>query len=60
MKGDMDDECNRTVCKNKGAVWFNHSTKKFYCSECAWIINDANKKEAMRIFGHELCTLVPK
>jgi hypothetical protein len=57
MKGDIKDECNRTSCSNKDARWYNHSTRKYYCSECAFLINKHNP-EALSIYGHELCTIV--
>lgn len=57
-KGDLNDECNRTDCKNLKAVFYNHSTKKHYCPKCAKKINTYNHNDAMRSFGHELCTLV--
>jgi hypothetical protein len=56
-KGEWGGECNRTVCKEPLAVWYNHSTRKYYCQRCAGLINDANRKDAQEMFGHELCTL---
>jgi hypothetical protein len=56
-KGDKGGECNRTVCKNTEAEYYNHSTRMYYCAECAVLINDANKADAIRLYGHELCTL---
>jgi len=58
MKGDLNDECNRTVCKEVPAFYYNHSTCKYYCRACAHLINDANRVDAMRLYGHELCTPV--
>ncbi len=57
-KGDYNQECNRTACSNKRAVFFNHSTRQHYCASCAKLINDMNHADAMRLYGHELCTLV--
>jgi hypothetical protein len=56
-KGDKGGECNRTHCKNPHAEFYNHSTRMYYCAECAVLLNDANRTDAIRIFGHELCTL---
>lgn len=56
-KGDKGGECNRTHCKNPDADFYNHSTRMYYCAECAVLLNDANRADAMRIYGHELCTL---
>ncbi len=58
MKGEYLQICNRTVCNNPLANFFNHSTKKYYCIECAMKINDANRHDAIRMFGHDLCTIV--
>lgn len=57
MKGDYLQECYRTVCDKKPAQYFNHSTEKYYCKACAMLINDANREDAKRLFGHDLCTL---
>ena len=56
-KGEMNGKCNRTVCDNKEAKYFNHSTRKYYCTPCAKLINLHNQADAMRIYGHDLCTL---
>jgi hypothetical protein len=57
QKGDFLGQCYRMVCKNEPAEWYNHSTRKYYCHRCAFLINDANYKEAREMFGHDLCTL---
>lgn len=57
QKGQLLGECYRTACKNKVAIYYNHSTKEHYCASCAHLINDYNP-EAKQIYGHELCTLV--
>ncbi len=58
MKGQYKGNCNRTDCQKQGAIWYNHSTRKHYCEECANLINYHNHADAMTMFGHELCTLV--
>ena len=55
MKGDYCQECNRIVCKNTGAKYYNLSTKKYYCQRCAEVINYETKPFAMKIFGKLLC-----
>jgi hypothetical protein len=55
MKGEYNQECNRTACNNSEAVYYNYSTLKYYCPHCAFLINEANRKDAMKMFGHELC-----
>jgi hypothetical protein len=57
-KGKFNQECNRTACNKKGAVFYNHSTRMFYCPACAMLINEMNHSDAIRLYGHELCTLV--
>lgn len=58
MKGGYNQECYRSICNNNKAVFFNHSTKQYYCTKCAREINDVNHFDAQRMFGHELCTFV--
>ena len=59
-KGDLGGECYRNACKNSNARWFNHSTQMHYCSQCADNLNndEYNKRDAMRLYGHDLCTFV--
>ena len=52
LKGVAGGNCNRSSCQAPGAVYFNRSTRKFYCRQCAATINEAN--------GEELCTLDPE
>ena len=63
MKGEHNQECNVTSCqKPNSAVWFNHSTRKYYCPSCARKLNDDvfNARDAQKMFGHKLCTLEEK
>jgi hypothetical protein len=60
IKGEYNEECYRTDCKKSPAIFYNHSTKMHYCTECAVLINRHNYADAMRLYGHELCTLVNK
>ncbi len=57
-KGDLNGECYRTACSNKWARYFNHSTEKHYCIQCARLINDVNRKDAIAMYGHDLCIFV--
>jgi hypothetical protein len=56
LKGIKGGNCNRTACQLPNAVWYNHSTQKYYCHSCADDINQWNHKDALELFGHELCT----
>lgn len=58
-KGQFNGKCNITSCqKPNSATWYNHSTRKYYCPSCANRLNndEFNKRDAMRMFGHDLCT----
>jgi hypothetical protein len=57
LKGVEFGNCNRTSCQSRGAIWYNHSTQAYYCTPCARNINELNRMEAMRLYGHDLCTL---
>lgn len=57
-KGEENGRCNRTACDTtKGVIWFNHSTRKWYCAKCARDLNHYNQGDAHKLFGHELCTI---
>lgn len=43
MKGDYNDECNRTACSNGRATYYNSATHKHYCPSCANAINHWSK-----------------
>ena len=55
LKGKWRGNCERTSCQKPDAVWYNYSTKKFYCKSCAKAINLANHDDSMKLYGHELC-----
>lgn len=53
--GEYDGTCNRqSSCNNSHATWFNNSTRKYYCRECAYLINQANP-EWLREYGEKIC-----
>ncbi len=59
MKGEKNGNCNITSCQSTENVeWFNHSTRKYYCENCAIRLNNDpyNFKDAQRLFGHNLLT----
>lgn len=56
QKGDRGGECNRTVCENENAQWFNHSTRAWYCEDCARQLNEYRPEDAQRLYSHALCT----
>lgn len=58
-KGDFEGTCNITACSTGlPATWYNHSTRKYYCESCASRLNvdEFNRRDAQRMFGHDLCT----
>lgn len=60
-KGDLMGRCNLTRCTSgQPATWYNHGSLKHYCKACAQMLNadEFNKRDAMRMFDHDLCTEV--
>lgn len=57
-KGKYVGSCNRSACLRPGANWYNHGSYAYYCARCAHELNEDpfNKREAMQLFGHDLCT----
>lgn len=35
LKGVENGNCNRTVCQQPQATWYNESTRAYYCRGCA-------------------------
>ena len=58
-KGDFGQECNRTACNCKPALFYNHSTRKYYCGTCAFEINKWATEFRIKT-GHQLCVKVDK
>lgn len=48
--------CNRRACRSPGAEWYNHSTRAYYCTGCASVMNSLHREEARRLYSHDLCT----
>ena len=40
LKGVEGGNCNRSACQMPGADYYNLSTQKYYCRECAYDIQD--------------------
>lgn len=42
-KGTKEGACARKACTISGneVVWYNSSTRAYYCGQCAWKINRA-------------------
>lgn len=60
-KGKLNGKCNMSSCRTgKKATWYNHGSLKHYCVSCAMRLNadEFNKRDAMRLFSHDLCTEV--
>jgi hypothetical protein len=53
FKGVSGGLCNRIACLKPGAVFYNSSTRAYYCPECAAKINYWSRKDD----GIDLCTL---
>ena len=55
-RGVVNGVCNRTTCASEdNIVFFNHSTRKYYCVSCAMTLNDVNRKDAHKLYQHDLC-----
>jgi hypothetical protein len=39
-KGAFGGECHRASCRHGGADWYNKSSGKYYCDECARAFNE--------------------
>lgn len=52
--GEFQGLCNRTACREPGATFYNHATKKYYCGKCAGMINEVNPESITRK-GVPLC-----
>jgi hypothetical protein len=58
-KGQYLGLCNMSSCKTlEPATWYNHGSYAYYCTMCANRLNndEYNKRDALRLFGHALCT----
>lgn len=57
-KGKFGGHCNMSSCLAPGADWYNHGSNAYYCEDCAHMLNNDqfNKRDAMAMFGHDLCT----
>lgn len=54
--GVFGGACYRRACRKSPATWFNKSTEKYYCHECAMILNDVNDTtDARRLNMVPLC-----
>ncbi|MES0445024.1 MAG: hypothetical protein ABUJ92_00625 [Desulfobacterales bacterium] len=63
MKGKKNGLCNISICLSPlGVVWYNHGSMAYYCEICANRLNKDpfNKRVAMDMFGHDLCTREPE
>lgn len=56
-KGLLGGACNRSACLSVPALFYNHSTRKYYCTYCALELNRVNR-DAIELFGHDLCLMV--
>lgn len=59
-KGEFKGSCNRSACQQPGALWYNFGTQRYYCEACARLINEANRADSIRLFGHAFCLPRPK
>lgn len=58
-KGIKGGSCNVTACQApNSAMYYNKSTRKYYCKACADAINRANMFDCYQLYGtYHLCQL---
>lgn len=39
-KGKEGGSCNRSLCQDSPAVWYNHGSYAWYCADCKHTLND--------------------
>lgn len=54
-KGTYNNLCARSACNNSNSLYFNYSTEKYYCKECAERINKLCRVDAIQVYGHDIC-----
>jgi hypothetical protein len=61
LKGLKGGWCNVTACQKPGANYYNKSTQKYYCEDCAREINwPGGHADCMELYGTPyLCELEP-
>lgn len=58
-KGKYNGVCNLSSCTSgRPADYYNHGSRAYYCKGCAIRLSadPYNKADALRLFGHDLCT----
>ncbi len=51
-KGKKGGKCNVTACQKPGANYYNKSTQKYYCADCAEEINwIGGRRDTMELYG---------
>lgn len=63
IKGEYMGICNLSSCKTgDAATWYNYGSLSYYCPKCANRLNSDpfNQRDAMRLFGHDLCLEGPE
>lgn len=55
LKGIKNGNCNVTACQKPNAIYFNKSTRKYYCKECADAINwEGGRLDTFKLYGKPL------
>lgn len=49
-KGQEDGSCNRTLCQDFPANWYNHGSMSWYCRSCMMDLVLANDRDWQRDF----------
>jgi hypothetical protein len=57
-KGLEGGSCNRRACQAPNAIYYNKSTRAWYCECCAGLLNEVDPVTTFRLYGvFDLCTL---
>jgi hypothetical protein len=53
--GKFRGECNSPRCDNDEAMWRNRENEKYYCGECAMVLNRKQPKYVTKDFVGPVC-----
>lgn len=55
-KGEENGSCNRSLCQDSPAIWYNHGSLSWYCECCKNTLNDAWAQQNWKLefagYGH--------
>lgn len=57
-KGEYNGSCYSESCENEPAEFYHYAIHKFYCLDCAKILNQENRVNNRRLYRHDICLRV--